>query len=135
MLAFEMITLGGVETPYGGTIQYSFTTIVVPGRTGNVARGINDSGQIVGSYSEGPFGPEYGFLYAGGSLTTIDVPGANSTEAHGINDSGQIAGSYADGPIGYAFLATPVPEPRSTLPLLAGCLIGLATILPKLRKS
>ena len=74
------------------------------------------------------------------SFTIIDVPGATSTVAFGTNDSGQIAGYYQDAGAGnHGFLATPtVPEP-STLPLLAGCLIGLAVVLrrrsaPVLRK-
>jgi probable HAF family extracellular repeat protein len=56
----------------------SFTTL--PG----VATGINNSGQIAGSFG----------LDTGGSFTAINVPGASSTSASGINNSGQIVGSF-----------------------------------------
>jgi probable HAF family extracellular repeat protein len=96
MLALvEMIIWGGVETAYAGTIQYSFTTIDYP------AKGINDSGQIVGYF--GDAAGLHGFLYSGGSFTTIDVPGAVQTIANGINDSGQIVGSFSDA-AGHGFL-------------------------------
>jgi probable HAF family extracellular repeat protein len=116
----------------------SLTTIDVPGAIGTEAYGINDSGQIVGSYYDGR---THGFLYTGGSFTTIGVPGAVETDAYGINDSGQIVGEYFDSTKnGHGFLGTPtvVPEPR-TLPILTGCLIGLAMALrrrsaPVLRK-
>jgi len=58
--------------------------------------GINDSGQIVGTFGNLD-SPGHGFLYTGGSFTTIDVPGASSTAAFGINNSGQIVGNFFDG--------------------------------------
>jgi probable HAF family extracellular repeat protein len=75
------------------------------------AFGINDHGQIVGTYS-GDTGV-HGFLIvtsaAGILASTIDVPGATLTTANGINNSGQIVGEYlldtADK--GHGFLATP----------------------------
>jgi probable HAF family extracellular repeat protein len=111
----------------------SFTAINVPGAMNTGAGGINNSGQIVGSFTNFSFVAS-GFLDTAGSLTTINVPGAFNTRASGINNSGQIVGTYIAGSGSHGFLATPVPEP-GTLPLLTGCLIGLATILPKLRKS
>src|SRR5215467_7975417 len=91
------------------------------------AYGINASGQIVGTFANAFPAPSDGFLYSGGSFTTIAVPGAISTGASGINNSGEIVGGYTDSTGTHGFLATPtgVPEP-STLPLVAGCLIGLA---------
>jgi probable HAF family extracellular repeat protein len=49
-----------------------FTTIDVPGATTTNARGINDSGQVVGTYVDST--GTHGFLYTDGSFTTIDVP-------------------------------------------------------------
>jgi probable HAF family extracellular repeat protein len=92
---FAMTVFGGVETAFADSI-YSFTTIDVPGATGGTrgARGINDSGQIVGSFYDGV--RDHGFAYSGGRFTTIDVPGAFTNVAFGINNSGQIVGSFID---------------------------------------
>jgi len=69
---------------------YTFTTIDVPGAVPGSTRGggINNSGQIVGSFVAGA--TTHGFLDTGGSFTTIDVPGASGagTVASGINDAG-----------------------------------------------
>jgi len=118
-----LVVFGGVKTAVGD-VQYSFNTIDFPGARfpGTIASGINDGGQIVGAYSDGLMA--HGFLDITGSFTTIDVPGAIDTVAKGINDNGQIVGFYDDSTGEHGFLATPVPEPR-TLPVLAGCLIGL----------
>ena len=68
-----------------------------------VATGINNSGQIVGSFG----------LYSGGSFTAISVPGASSTFAEGINGNGQIVGSFNMGQgfldIGGSFTTINVP--------------------------
>ncbi len=63
---------------------------------GTQASGINDAGQIVGSYRSGyPFASTgHGFVGHPDSITTIDVPGAEDTSADGINDAGQVVGSY-----------------------------------------
>src|SRR5437762_1281167 len=67
---------------------YVYTTLDAPGSTLTQAFGINDSGQIVGSYRPAD-GIDHGFLLRGGTYTPIDVPGAYSSPAFGINDSGQ----------------------------------------------
>src|SRR5208282_5563232 len=74
---------------------YGSTIISIPGAWSTDARGINDSGQVVGRYS-GSTGNTHGFLWSGGSVTTIDCTGATLTEANGINSSGQIVGDYLD---------------------------------------
>jgi YD repeat-containing protein len=72
----------------------SFSSISTPG----TPTGINDKGQIVGTYYPDPTNQYvyHGFLYSGGSFTTIDYPGATATSVSGINASGQIVGSYID---------------------------------------
>lgn len=89
------------------------------GNGGTNAKGVNDSGQVVGYYSDAG-GRFHGFLYSGGNYTTIDV-GARGTFLNGINDAGQIVGSYIDGSgAEHGFLATPTPEPSSWLLVAAG---------------
>src|SRR5271157_517518 len=70
---------------------YTFTTINVPGAAWTNVNGINDAGQIVGSYQDASFN-FHGFLGVGGVLTTVDQPNASSTNVNGINNSGQIVG-------------------------------------------
>jgi len=58
--------------------------------------GINDRGQLVGSY-EDVTGVVHGFLYSDRVFTTIDDPSATlHTYASGINDRGQVVGYYLD---------------------------------------
>ena len=59
------------------------------------ARGINPSGDIVGSYTDSA-GKQHGFLLQGGVYITIDVPlaGVRATVANGINPQGEIVGQY-----------------------------------------
>lgn len=65
-----------------------------PGATSSVAEGVNDSGQIVGTYDKNHRG--HGFLYDNGTYQTIDYPNAIFTEALGINNNGEIVGVYWD---------------------------------------
>jgi uncharacterized membrane protein len=69
--------------------------------------GINNRGQIVGSYSDPLTGVAHGFLLDNGSFRVLNVPGSLGTRATGINDRGQIVGYYIDaGGIDHGFLAT-----------------------------
>ena len=71
--------------------------IDVPGSSGTGARGINDTGQIVGVFFDAS-NTQHGFLLSGGSFTTIDVPGSSFTAAAGINDTGQIVLEFSSMP-------------------------------------
>ncbi len=102
---------------------FSFTTIDVPGAIPGSTRagGINNSGQIVGSFVAGA--TTHGFLDTGGSFTTIDMPGASGagTVASGINDAGQIVGDFQDGTTTHGFLKvggsfTPIDVPAPLPP-------------------
>ena len=74
---------------------YTFTDINVPGSqpysTGYNGLGINNFGQIAGSYTDSS-GNSDGFLYTGGKYVTVDAPGATDTYVFGINDFGQLLG-------------------------------------------
>jgi len=82
----------------------SFTTIDVPGASYTYANGINDAGNIVGSYLPGltfrcaSQGSAQSFLIQGSSFINIDVPGANCTYANGINNAGDVVGSFRGNP-------------------------------------
>jgi probable HAF family extracellular repeat protein len=87
---------------------YTVTTLDDPFANGGTsAYGINNTGQIVGSYSVVGVSPithqGYGFLYnrQDGTYTTLEDPHtfhggvAPGTSAQGINDLGQVVGDYA----------------------------------------
>jgi probable HAF family extracellular repeat protein len=98
--------LGGLfaasSTSQAYAFGYTFTDLDVPGSqpysTGYVGLGINNLGQIAGSYTDSA-GNSHGFLYTGGKYVTFDAPGAIETYAYGINDWGQIVGTsyYSNG--------------------------------------
>jgi probable HAF family extracellular repeat protein len=84
-LALGMLVSRAAQTK----ADYIFTTL-----DGVLARGINDSGDIVGWYELSG-----SYLYSGGSYTPINVPGF-STLACGINNARQIVG-YSGGADGF----------------------------------
>jgi uncharacterized membrane protein len=93
----------GIEILEDRTVpSFVFTTIDVPGATLTDINGINNSGQIVGSYTAA--GLTHGFLLSDDDYITLDVPGATSTAAWDINDAGEIAGSYIAGGATHAFV-------------------------------
>jgi probable HAF family extracellular repeat protein len=88
------IALAVAATAAAQTPSYIFTTIDVPRASLTAARGINDAGQIVGSFTDNA--GTHGFVLSGGSFTQIDVPGASSTHGGKINTKGQIVGRFTD---------------------------------------
>src|SRR5262249_47463264 len=89
-----------------------YTTIDDPlGTHGTMATGINNTGQIVGTYVDSA-SRQHGFLYSGGFYTTLDEPAATRDPvAPGIKPAGQIVGSFRDASGTHAFLETTVPNP------------------------
>jgi probable HAF family extracellular repeat protein len=90
-----------------------------PHGTFNAATGINNQGQIVGTYSVTGETGQHGFLYSGGVFTTLDVPLATNTSAVDINDRGQIVGEYGDnrGTHGFVYsdgVYTTLDDPSAT---------------------
>jgi uncharacterized membrane protein len=74
--------------------SYSFQSIDFPTATTTQVFGINERGDVVGSYVD-TGGSTHGFSLINGRFATIDFPGAILTAARGINDSGTIAGGFA----------------------------------------
>jgi hypothetical protein len=66
------------------------TTLKVPGATGTLAWGINDSDQLTLQASDAS-GVVSSYLYYNGDFTSLNVPGAFETYAQGISNSGDIA--------------------------------------------
>src|SRR5205823_8687073 len=86
-------TVFGFERTPGGRIR----TFAVQGSAETLPFGINDKGQITGTYnsSSPPYGDFHGFVGSPRSgFTSFDVPGGSQTEATSINNNGAIAGSY-----------------------------------------
>jgi hypothetical protein len=73
--------------------SYTFTPISLPSGISGQVEGINDSGQIVGSFLDG-IHPYQGFLYNHGTFSVVNFPGAYMTQIESINNSGQMTGSY-----------------------------------------
>ncbi|MGA1825942.1 MAG: hypothetical protein ACMUIP_14900, partial [bacterium] len=54
---------------------YDYTTLDVPDAYETRLHGINNAGQIVGSYTDTQYGKRRGFIYSNGVYEIIDVPG------------------------------------------------------------
>jgi hypothetical protein len=87
-----------------------YRTFDVPGAGGSFGtqvNGMNDSGVLVGPYSDGD-DVFHGFIDDHGDITTIDVPGAVFTEIDSINNHGAISGEWVDpGGVWHAFVGVP----------------------------
>jgi probable HAF family extracellular repeat protein len=95
-VASTLLTLGFFgccQIIYGAA--YTFTAVDVPGALSTSAIGINNAGEIVGSFEDHAAG-SMGFVYMNGVVTTLNVPGAVGTSATAISNSGTIAGSFTD---------------------------------------
>jgi probable HAF family extracellular repeat protein len=80
---------------------YTFSTLNGPAAGhGTIADGINDSGQISGTYYDQNAFETHGFLLSGGTYTTVDDPlgthGDTTTRMEGINNNGAMVGYYYD---------------------------------------
>ena len=74
----------------------TYTDIPGPSRAVNTyAEAINDSGVIVGSYSDSA-GIYHGFLLKGKKYRTLDVPGARGTIRTGINNKNNVVVQWSD---------------------------------------
>lgn len=66
-------------------------TLDFPKAVNTFARGINDSGTIVGTIGVSPL--THGFIYHNGSWAQLDYPNADTTALVGISDAGTIVGN------------------------------------------
>jgi probable HAF family extracellular repeat protein len=93
-----------------------YTALNVPDGIYILPTGINDRGQVVGTYYDSSFNA-HGFLYSNGQYTTVDDPDEANTPdfgsasyAYGINDQGQVVGEFYDASaVAYSYVATPAP--------------------------
>jgi uncharacterized membrane protein len=89
-----------------GTITEAYSTVNFHGSSNQSGAGINDFGQIVGTYTDS-IGDLHGYEFSGGTFTMIDVPfsGATNTAASQINNSSDIVGEWIDsGNVAHGFL-------------------------------
>jgi uncharacterized membrane protein len=85
----------------------TFTDIIVPGAiNGTSAFGINDAGQVAGTFADAV--GSHGFFYDGSTYQTLDVPFANAaaTTGWGLNNAGEITLQYVDVPTSTTHSAT-----------------------------
>ncbi|MCA1685451.1 MAG: hypothetical protein LC745_05600, partial [Planctomycetia bacterium] len=110
----------------------NFTTFSAPGASGTFASGVNNAGEVVGTYQvgAGASAVTHGFTYQNGAFTTIDAPGATSTAVGGVNNLGQLVGNYtnAQGTFGFVdtngvFQTIPAP-PAPTTTFVNGQVVG-----------
>ena len=79
------------------TMLYKFTSLQFPNAFNTLAFGINNQGQIVGTYRVLP-GPRHALLVDNGKLNPLDpsILGQHFSSAFDINERGDIVGSYVD---------------------------------------
>ncbi|MGH3165282.1 MAG: hypothetical protein ACRDN0_05230 [Trebonia sp.] len=73
-----------------------FVTIAYPGAASTQAFGVNDSDEVVGTYTTGSGNSAvtHGFTWENGKFVTVNGPRASSTTINGVNDEGDIVGFY-----------------------------------------
>ena len=90
------VAVGWCDGTSGSDIGFTyakgkFTPVTITGALDVEANGINDKGQIVGTYFDSA-GAEHGFVLTGKKLTTLNPPGVGSdATAWSINNSGVVA--------------------------------------------
>lgn len=98
----------GFQLQYAATksaTTETFGDVNVPSAVQQASSGVNDSGEIVGYYSDAS-GTVHGYMQSGGALTIINVPftGATGTNTYGIDNSGEIVGSWSDATTTHGFM-------------------------------
>ena len=80
----------------------TFHTINFPGADSTTVAGLNNAGELVGTYRIG--NTLYGFIDNAGAFTSISVPGAFGTSITGVNNAGELVGYYFDSGGRHAFV-------------------------------
>lgn len=90
--------------PLAHAQPYTFFTFDVPGATSTTLSGINNNGDLVGSYVDAS--GTHAFLRTGNTNTVIEVPGSNpgSTSLAAINNRGDITGTFKDANGSHGFI-------------------------------
>ena len=75
-----------------------FITLAFPGAAMTQAFGVNDSDEVVGTYTTGSGNAAvtHGFIWVNGRFASVDIGGASSTTVNGVNDEGDLVGFYTD---------------------------------------
>jgi YVTN family beta-propeller protein/probable HAF family extracellular repeat protein len=73
-----------------------FTSVTFPESTSTALNGVNNTGEVVGTYVLPDESNDHVFLLNGNTFTNEDFPGAVSTGAADLNDAGEIVGAYVD---------------------------------------
>jgi hypothetical protein len=85
-----------------------FTSVEYPGALNTYLIGINNNGEMVGSYDTVPNGPRHGFIYKNKKFTQFNIPNYSNINARGITDDGRIVGRAYDAEgNSHGFLALP----------------------------
>ncbi len=88
----------GVTDGFVKWVNGRVATLAVPGAAMTQAFGINDRGEVVGTYTVGTGNNAvtHGFTWWDGRFTTVNYPQASSTALNGVNDEGDVVGFYTD---------------------------------------
>jgi len=110
------LMFGDVTTASAITNQSIVPAMVVdyPGATSTQARGINNPGEIVGTFvcatacinpitGQVSTAGTHGFLLESRAYTRLDVPGASATIPRGISSNGTVVGQYTASGVIHAF--------------------------------
>lgn len=98
-------TITGFMTNSAGTVEGfvkwvngKTVALAVPGASSTNPTGINDKGEVVGTYTVGTGGNAvtHGFTWLNGKWTTVNYPSASSTSINGVNNEGDVVGFYTD---------------------------------------
>jgi hypothetical protein len=75
-----------------------FITLAYPGAAMTQAFGVNDSDEVVGTYTTGTGNAAvtHGFTWWDGKYTSVNISGASSTAINGVNDEGDLVGFFTD---------------------------------------
>jgi len=104
-----------------------YTLIQFPGSTFTQPLGLNDNGEVVGTYTDAN-GNMHGFEELNGNYISFDAPGGiGTTVANGVNGLGDIVGFSMNGAATVGFEAVPTPEPGTLLFGLMGAALMAIT--------
>lgn len=144
LLIIVCFVIAIASSAYGTT--YTYTPIDVPSAANTWPTGINNAGDIVGTY--GDQSATYGFLYQGGKMYyPLQVPGGGYyQDFNGISNTGSIVGYYSSSTspytrgfldVGGTFTPINVPGATRTYPMginssgdIVGYSIGTNPLVP-----